>query len=328
MSPFHLLLAASSSTWTLVCGGDLMFNGIRPGQAPLSGVASVMREADLAVANLEIPLCTTKERTSRKTKADLKAKRQFVLTASTAHGSSLAEAGIDLVSLANNHAMDAGATGLREMQATLDALRIGYAGAGGNLEEAERVRVVRLPSGVRVGFASYLAFMGSGALWTCTPAAASGAGVATLSLGGRVGPQAQARIRQIVESARRSCDVLLVALHWGIERQSKPTDYQLALGRAFAEAGADVVMGSHPHVLQGFETVRGRLVLYSMGNLVSPRPGSSALYRLKFDGDRFKELEILPVEIKGGKAKLVATNLVESARKKILALNRLLPARK
>jgi poly-gamma-glutamate synthesis protein (capsule biosynthesis protein) len=104
-----------------------------------------------------------------------------------------------------------------------------------------------------------------------------------------------------IGGAKKSCDFLVVGLHWGIERKDLPTPYQVALGRACVDAGADVVWGNHPHVLQGAELYKGKPILYSMGNLISPRPSQTALARIFFEPDRPPKFRLLPCSIAKGR---------------------------
>lgn len=315
-----LSLALASSTWTLVAGGDLMLNGLPASRDPLAGVGELLREADAAIVNLEIPLTRATRTTALKSAAELRARTQFVLKADPGHARHLAAAGIDLVSLANNHAMDYRAEGLREMLGHLRQAGIGWAGAGETRAAAEEAAVVTARDGTRLGLLSYLAFVGSGAMAKCGPAGAASPGIAILDFGGRVDERARRRLREAIEKARRRCDVVVVALHWGIERQTRPRAYQVELGRAWIEAGADAVLGSHPHVLQGSEIYRGRPILYSMGNLVASKPGDTALYRLHFRGSRFTRLEVLPARIEGGVVRVRPSERASEAIRRLDAL--------
>ena len=71
-----------------------------------------------------------------------------------------------------------------------------------------------------------------------------------------------------IQRAKESCDFLTVYVHWGIERNTKPESYQRTLGQQYIDAGADLVIGSHPHVLQGIEYYKGKPIVYSLGNFV------------------------------------------------------------
>lgn len=277
----------------------------------LNGVASsrpvfrALRIPSTAVfyANLEIPLTNVSERTSRKSAADVQAKKQFILTADTKHIANLKSAGIDVVSLGNNHAMDAGASGLNQMVKLLDGAGIRHAGAGADWSKAVEPAIVIAPDGTRVAFLSYLSFLSHEALRKCTPATITSSGIATLTMMGKNGPAELKTLRAIVDKAKAKADLVVVALHWGIERQPFPAAYQVSLGRLFVDAGADVVLGAHPHVLQPAEVYKGKPIIYSLGNFVNPGGGSSAIYKLTFSGSKFQYGNIWQTSYSGGVVK-------------------------
>ena len=310
-----LVAVLASQTWTMVVGGDIMLNAVTPSEKVFAGVTKFASSADIATANLEIPLTKSTSATSRKTPAELKAKKQFILKADPRHASWIAKAGFDLVGLGNNHAMDYGQKGLDEMTAVLDKQSVAWCGAGDDSETASSSKIVTLKSGVKVAFVSFLAFITERALWKCTYSTPDTAGVSTLlhleSIVEQTKPKAKGdpilrATKAIVRKAREQADVVVVWLHWGTERKTVPDPYQVKLGRAFVEAGADCVLGAHPHVLQGAEIYAGRPIFYSLGNLVSPLPASTALFKLSFAGNTFKSVEMLPCDISAGKIVPVA----------------------
>jgi poly-gamma-glutamate capsule biosynthesis protein CapA/YwtB (metallophosphatase superfamily) len=317
-----LALLAAAPSWTLAVGGDVMLNSVTPSAKTFGGVAGLFRSADVAYANLEIPLTRSGKATPRKSAAARAARTQFVLRADPGHARWLDDAGFDALSLGNNHAMDYGPAGLAETTGLLDKLGVVWFGAGRDRAQAERVAVVKA-KGLRIGFVSFLGFMGDGALNACWPAADRAPGIAVLRFGGTVDARARARLKAHVEAARKSCDVLVVAMHWGDEKATRPKDYQVRLGRAWIDAGADLVVGAHPHVLQGKELYRGKPILYSAGNLVSPRPGSTAVYRLRFEGRTLKGWEARPARISGGRVSLLTGGAVSAEKRRIAALDRL-----
>ena len=305
---------------TLVIGGDIMLNGIPFGSAPLAGVAPVFCNADFALANLEIPLTDRRTPTRLKTASELRARTQFVLRADPRHVRDLVRAGFDAVSLGNNHAVDFGGEGLAQERTILKRAGIAFAGAGPNGDAASALAIVRDGSGFRVGLLSALAFMGRGSLGKCGPAGPRNPGVNVLAFDGKVDDTAKRKLGRWIGSAAKRCDYLVVALHWGIERQPRPTAYQKALGRAAVEAGADLVWGAHPHVLQPTETYRGKPILYSTGNLVSPLPGRTALYKMAIGPHATQSLDVLPVRIASGKASMATKGTRSVRHERILGL--------
>ncbi len=281
-----------------------MLNGVRPDGRSLIGLNSLYGPAGVAFANLEIPITDAGIATSHKTGADVAARNQYILKASPLHAPEVSKAGIDLVSLGNNHAMDYQVAGLKQMTGLLDKLGVGHTGAGGNLEDAMHVAVHRAPDGRRVGLISSLAFKSFGGAYATTPATEASPGVMYLRFEGKVDEKARAFIHDWVAKARTQCDFLVVALHWGIERQPVPSPYQVALGRAFIDEGADVVWGHHPHVLEGAELYKGKPIMYSMGNLVSPSGGSTGLIRMFFREGKFVAAKFFAASIGGGRTRL------------------------
>lgn len=299
-----LSLLAAVTPWTLLLGGDVMLNQVKPSAEVFKGIEKLVRTADLAYANLEIPFTRAKRATPRKTASELRAKTQFILKADPGHAPYFAGAGFDAVSLGNNHAMDYRAEGLAEFVDLLDKHKIGWFGAGKNWAEARRLRVFTV-GGVRVGFLSFLSFNNPGSMQKCTPATATNSGIAALTITGSPDEEATPRIRAIVDAAKKGCDLLAVCLHWGIERQPLPAPNQVRLGRMFIDQGADLVIGAHPHVLQPGELYKGKPIVYSLGNLVAPRPGSTALYQLRYEGTTLKGIDYYPAQISGGRVSLV-----------------------
>ncbi|MBX3119574.1 MAG: CapA family protein [Fimbriimonadaceae bacterium] len=300
---FALLASATLAqpkVWTLGVGGDIMLNGISAKTNPFVEISPYTVGCDVFIGNLEIPLTDRTTPTSRKSAEDVKAKRQFILKADPGHATHLKATGFDLVTLGNNHSMDYGPTGLIQMLKGLDSNRIAYAGAGINRDLAWEPAAREDKTHPKLSLTSMLAFMGDGALNTCWPAGPKSAGLAALKLGGVVNDKTLPTIQVIVDRAKKSGGFAIIALHWGLEKQTTPTPYQVALGRAFIDAGADVVLGHHPHVLQGAELYKGKPIFYSLGNLISPRPGSTAIFQLRFQGNDIEQVSVLPCSISGG----------------------------
>lgn len=308
-------------SWTLLAGGDLMLNAVSAQKNPFEAARDAISGADIAYANLEIPLTSKSGATPRKSLADRKAKRQFVLKADPAHAAHLADVGFDVVSLGNNHAMDYGAAGLAEMLALLDGLGIVYSGAGNNWANAMRPAIVSVPGGPKVAFYSMLAFKTRFALRTCWPATTDSPGIGVLAFDATIDAAAKSTLKSLVTKAKQQADLVVFALHWGTERRTVPDPYQIALGRATVDAGADLVLGAHPHVLQGTEVYKEKPILYSMGNLISPLGGETALYKLSYEGTKFKKMEVLPVRYGSSGLAALSEKQATSAIKRVAGLD-------
>ncbi len=225
---------------------------------------SVIDEADIFMANEEFPFST------RGTPAEDK---QFTFRAAPSLIFVFKELGIDIVTLANNHAMDYGTDALLDTCDTLDKAGIARVGAGKNLDEA-KAPVILEAQGKKIGFlgASRVIPVGS---WN-----------ATATKPGMLTTYDPKILVDEIKKLRDQCDYLVVYVHWGIERNETPEDYQRSLGKQYIDAGADVVIGSHPHVLQGVEYYKGKPIVYSLGNFIF---GSSipktALLKVQWDGE-------------------------------------------
>lgn len=236
------------------------------------GFQSVIRESDIFMANQEFPF------SSRGTEAEDK---QFTFRLPPEKVSIFKELGIDLVTLANNHALDFGTDALVDTCDTLNQAGIYHVGAGRNLEEACKP-VIMAEKGKKIGFlgASRVIPVGS---WN-----------ASASKPGMLTTYDPSLLLEQIGRLKKDCDYVVVYVHWGIERKERPEEYQRSLGKQYIDAGADLVIGSHPHVLQGIEYYKGKPIVYSLGNFIF---GSSipktALLAAEWDGEK-TELFLIP----------------------------------
>ncbi|MGH9162728.1 MAG: CapA family protein, partial [Vicinamibacteraceae bacterium] len=232
---------------SLAVVGDLSFEGPRadrPASKWFTAVAPAFRETDLAIGNLESPLV----------EGGTAIPGKCTLRGTTKWAAVLREAGIGLVTLANNHTMDYGETGLRSTIAALEKEGLQYVGAG--LDIASACAPVLLDvRGVRV------ACLGRTIVPVSPPIGAGRTkpGVAFLDRDETV-----ASLRR----CRRDADLVLLLLHWGLEQYRHPSPAQRRLARDLVQAGADAIVGHHPHVTQGFERIGSAVVAYSLGNFI------------------------------------------------------------
>jgi poly-gamma-glutamate capsule biosynthesis protein CapA/YwtB (metallophosphatase superfamily) len=242
--------------------GDLML-GRRVGErlAQAGDPAAVLRptacrlaRADVTVGNLE----STMSRLGPPTQGD----DSFGASPRVLGG--LRHAGFDVLSLANNHVGD---YGLRSLVKTVRLVHEGGfvpVGAGADLAEAWRPAIVAR-EGVSFGF---LAFNAIGE----TPRAGPHApGAASVAMAPRTGPLSSADLARATSAVRRlgrEVDVVIVLPHWGDQYTHRPVPDQRRVGRALLDAGADLVVGGHPHWVQSAELHRGRPLVHSLGNFV------------------------------------------------------------
>lgn len=244
------------------------------------GYLSAIQSADYFAVNEEFPF------SSRGTQA---ADKQYTFRLAPEKVSMFKEMGIDAVTLANNHALDYGTDALLDTCEVLDGAGILHTGAGKNLDEAKQP-VVFVKNGQRVALIGATRVIPE-AGWAATnghPGMLSSYEVSVEPL-----------LSQIAE-CHAAGDKVVVLIHWGIERDETPQEYQRVLAKRYIDAGADLVIGSHPHVLQGIEYYKGKPIFYSLGNFVF---GSSIpktmLVQAEFQGENL-ELKLIPGTSSGG----------------------------
>lgn len=289
-------------------GGDCLLAGYYEAAAADSpGVAfsgfGLFQTDDLSMVNLESPVTTNG--TAIPKPYNFRTHPRFLAV--------LRDAGIDLVNIANNHIFDYGETGLFETITFLDSLGIAHVGAGKSQQDAHRphLAVIR---GKRIAFFGY--YQGGEA-----PAAdADRPGVAERSL---------RLIARDIRTARRNhtADFVIVSFHWGVEKDSVPRPWQRRFAHAVIDAGADAVIGHHPHVLQGIERYHGRVIAYSLGNLIfggnSRRTHDTAVLELRLTRGRV-EYAVIPVRVTDWRASVLSGTDGERVVEHVRALSRIL----
>ncbi len=259
---------------TLLAGGDVLPGAwlnpylSRFGQEyPYQAIAPLFWGVDLGLVNLECPL-SLRGRPFRG--------KKFTFRACPAAAAALRNSGITVVSLANNHILDYGAEALRDTLAALEEAGVAFAGAGENLAASRRPAVLFIPPATRVAVLSYSKTYPA-EFW----ATRERAGTA---------PGEDAFVAADVNSAAAWADLVIVCFHWGGELLERPRVYQENLAHTAIDAGARLVLGSHPHVLQGLEWYRHGLIAYSLGNLAfgggrSRKATESALIKIRAHPD-------------------------------------------
>lgn len=245
--------------------GDISLNGIyrspefHEASLPWESLLPTFEQAALRLANLE-SMITTAERSSAS---------KFALRAGENAVGILRASKFDILNMANNHAMDFGEAGLFDTMEVLDHIGVPYVGCGKNLDEALSPKILEVEE-TTFGFLSFCDVEQTSHLY----AEKHKCGVAKLdaaSLG---------HVRDLAIQV----DKTIVQLHWGTEMCRLPTPQQRELARKFVEAGADLIIGHHPHVIQPMEFIDGVPVWYSLGNFTF----SDEFWRgVKDDGEKF-----------------------------------------
>lgn len=246
------------SSLIIAAVGDVFLGGILSENAEVynesfmsEDILNNLNSADICFCNLESPLYASKN-VPEISKTLLYAKDHSV--------EFLIKSGMDVVSLANNHSMDFGWNALDDTINLLERNGIKCIGAGKDLRDARRPAIFDCNS-IKVAFLAYS--------WT-PPQFKEGSQAATDSLPG-VSPYNQDYIRDDIEHIRDYVDFIVISLHWGEEFTHYPSPDIISDAHSIIDVGADVIVGTHPHVLQGYERYGKGLVFYSLSNfLFSP----------------------------------------------------------
>jgi poly-gamma-glutamate synthesis protein (capsule biosynthesis protein) len=278
-----LCLGAQAQQVSLVFAGDTTLDGapgalIERGGDPLAAFADLFARADLRVANLECVVATQgtpgyKNYTFRAHPRVLPVLRRH----------------LDGVTLANNHSGDFGRAAFAEMLGLLQAAGLGQAGGGMNLAQAHTPWIVER-QGLRIALLSYNEFMPRS-----FEADHNAPGIAW------------SEDEQVIDDIRQArsvhrADLVISFMHWGWENERTANARQRQLARAMIDAGADAVIGGHPHVTQDIEHYRGRPIVYSVGNFVMQATDNAAqrqawVLRMVLDRQGARSLETHPVRI-------------------------------
>ena len=289
----------------LAFGGDVHFEGVLGSRlaANVAGVLQpiepVFRQADLSVVNLETAVTGGGSPTAK----------AFVFRAPATAFAALRGGGIDVASMANNHGLDYGETGLRDSLAAAKRYRFPVVGIGLNAEQAYRPFRHTI-SGQRIAVIGATQVLDDELVsaWTAGPGKP-----------GLASAKDVPRLLQEVRAARKTSDTVVVFLHWGIELQQCPSSDQRTLARRLVAAGADVVVGGHAHRVQGAGRMRNALVGYGLGNFVwygtSELSTQTGVLLVTVNGRRVVSYRWVPARIVDG----VPRPLTGSARRSELA---------
>ena len=261
-------------------GGDITY-GIEP------DLIKEMRSADIMMLNNEFPYSDRGEPLEDK---------QFTFRASTSSVSYLNELGVDIVSLANNHAYDYGETAFLDTMTTLEDAGIIYVGAGHNLEEARRP-VCYIINNMRIAIVSATQIERLDNPDT-KGATDTSAGVFRCWNGDN--------LIETIREAKENNDFVIAYLHWGTENVEEIDWAQEKQAAEVAEAGADLVIGDHPHCLQQIGIVKGVPVVYSLGNFwFNSRTLDTGMIKVTLDENGLKSCQFIPCLQSGSKTVLL-----------------------
>jgi poly-gamma-glutamate synthesis protein (capsule biosynthesis protein) len=246
-------------------------------------VKHILTGADLAFGNLENPLTNKCEKVQKK--YGFQAKPQYTKI--------LRLAGLDVLSLANNHSLDCGKKGLLETFKNLEQENLLGVGAGKSGAEAETPLIIER-KGIKFAFLGFTAI-------------SPGKNQETFS---NISLATAEKVGHSVKLARQKADVVIVSFHWGKEYHPGPNSEQINLAKVAVQTGADAVLGHHPHVLQEIRSIKGKngkrpaIVAYSLGNFVFDSPvrldkrlAESVILKMKFGKNGLLKTEVIPIKI-------------------------------
>lgn len=275
---------------TFAFGGDVHFESpirehlARSPASVLAPVAQVLRRADIAMVNLETAV------TNRGTPAT----KAYVFRAPRSAFAALRAGGVDVTTVANNHGMDFGRTGLADTLAAGRRAGIPVVGAGRNGGQAYAPHRVTV-KGQRIAIIGATQVLDDHLIsaWTAGPGKM-----------GLASAKDEPRLLRAVREARRTSDTVVVYLHWGLELSSCPTGFQTSLARKLVNAGADVIVGSHAHVLLGAGRLKKAFVAYGLGNFVfyafREITSRTGVLEVTVTGRRIDRYRWVPARISGG----------------------------
>ncbi|MDA9391530.1 hypothetical protein WN73_12910 [Bradyrhizobium sp. CCBAU 45394] len=262
------------ATWTFGAVGDVFVNRSNPKDA-FFGSSDLLHQIDLVFGNNEGAYSDDPH---------FAPSAGWRVVAPKSNGAGLADAGFDVLSVANNHIVDAGHEGLKDTLNLLHSQGIKTVGAGSNLLEATAAVVIERDD-IKIGFLGFASVHPAG--YEALP---SRPGLASVRvhyfieprlLEGGVLPRVRTfpypedveLLRSLIKDLRKKVDVVVVSHHWGQYRPAYLTEYERMLGHVSIESGADIVLGHHHHFLRGVEMYRGKPIFYGLGHFVFDLPG-------------------------------------------------------
>ncbi len=284
------------ATITISAVGDMIFDRrvkelvrSKGGLAPLAGVAKLLARADVTVGNLESPL------SNGGTKA---AEKDVTFRGDPRGVQGLAASGFDFLSLGNNHVLDYGSEALVDTIELLDENDIGHAGAGADRDEAWTPAVLDI-DGTTIAFLSFSHILPPGFVAT-----SSKAGLAQ-------GRNNMDSVEEAIASAKADYDYVLVSFHWGVEYVDDANGDQVKDAHRAIDAGADMVLSHHPHVIQGIEFYKNGLIAYSLGDFVfdhySRKTGEAFILDASLGPNGITGVQVTPVYLDSNGAPDVVT---------------------
>lgn len=297
-----LVECADKNQVTFAFAGDILFDeaytimyqyvarGSSVEDTFLSGLLERMRSADVFMLNNEFPYSNRGTPTEGK---------QFTFRADPKHVEILHELGVDLVSLANNHAYDYGNDALLDTFDTLEAADIPYVGAGRNLDEALKP-VYLIANDMKIAVVSATQIERNANPDTKEATAASAGVLRCLD---------PSVLLRVIAEAKENSDFVILYIHWGTESQEEIDWLQEEQSAIYARAGVDLIIGDHPHCLQKIDVVEGVPVVFSLGNFwFNSKTQNTCLVEVTINREGITSMRFVPC-----KSEECRTRLLEGA---------------
>lgn len=256
----------------LVAIGDVTLRS-SDDKGPFQNVQQILKKKDVLFGNLEVVL----------SKSGKRAEKAEVLCSPPKRIRFLEQADFDVVNVANNHLLDLGVEGANNTLQLLNENGIAYVGASNSKKIPESFIIEK--KGIRLGFLSYTV------------------GRFPVPAGISVNKIKRSRIVQNLRSVKKLCDFVVVSLHWGTENVFYPAPSQVVLAHTLIDQGASIILGHHPHVVQGIERYRHGLIAYSLGNFDmypegrDPRSSNSVILCIDIDETGILGYDLVPLKI-------------------------------
>ena len=290
---------------TLAFGGDVHFEGsvrsrlLADPESTFDGVDRLLSRADLAMVNLETAV----------TDGGDPEPKEYNFRAPQPAWEALQAGGVDVVSLANNHGLDFGVAGLEDTLQGAERAGVPLVGAGKDAQAAYAPWRTEV-NGQRIAFLGATQVLDSFAIdrWAAGP-----------DKPGLASAKREDELVEAVRAAREGSDTVVVMLHWGVEGQQCPQAPAKDLAEKLVEAGADVVVGGHAHVLQGAGYLDGAYVHYGLGNFLFYSSGGglntqSGVLTLTLQGRAVTDSRWDPATLSGGRTTPLTGSAAEQAR--------------
>ena len=289
----------AGKTTTIIFAGDVLIKAAMEQRYDEEGISGLVSEELLAeMQNADI--CMVNNEFQFSNRGTPMEDKQFTFRTDPKYVQVMLDMGVDIVSLANNHSLDYGIEALEDTFHTLENAGILYVGAGATKERAKALQVVEV-NGLKIGFLAATRVIPV-SQWNVE-----------YREPGLFTTYDDTGLMASIEEAREACDFLTVYVHWGEEKEEYYQQYQTTIARHCFEAGADLVIGAHPHVLQGIEFMDGKPVFYSLGNYIFAHSiEQTAMVKVGIRTDGEAVYSLIPAYARGLKTQMLTGSKAEN----------------